>query len=69
MRVSGMYIRQARGESWRTGWQWQPETYAHRTEAGGDGGKVPPMIVSNLETPPVESTFRNTITTLFGCGA
>lgn len=70
MRVSGMYVRRAYGESWRTGWQWQPETYEHRTEVGGDGGKVPPMIVSDLTAPePPSATIRNTITTLFGCGA
>lgn len=53
MRVSGLYVCPAYGNSWRTGWQWQPETYDHRNEVGGDGGKVPPMIVSNLEAPPV----------------
>lgn len=53
MRVAGLYTRRAYGESWRTGWQWQPETYDHRNEVGGDGGKAPPMIVNTLEAPPI----------------
>lgn len=48
------------------GFQWQPETYEHRNEAGGDAGKVPPMIVEDLEAPP--STGTSKLRLLLGVG-